>query len=224
MAICPARRRSWQYKSKSGYLGNDSFDFQVMDSEGRVSSATITINVNNSSPVGLAIYEPFNYAAGSDLNGKSGGGDVGFAGAVGGVPPSTVQAGSLGNGDILTKGGHIGNSKAKADRAISTAALADRGLLNDGATLWFSGYFGPDVGSSVSNGKFAFALANKRIPNRHEPEAWIPNEGSQPGPGLDSRSDHHGVPRRYKPPNSATRAMGPGFPATWLDLTSATNC
>ena len=108
------------YVSKSGYIGIDSFDFEVMDSEGQVSSATISITVNDSSPLGVAIYEPFNYPIDSSLNGQSGSGDVGFA-APWVATKGKVSVASLGNDEILTKGGLI---SAESNEFLQTALSA----------------------------------------------------------------------------------------------------
>ncbi len=174
------------YRSVPGYTGTDTFDFQVMDSEGQVASATITLNVSDATPVGLAIYEPFNYGVDIALNGKSGSGDVGFASpwvATGTTTP-TVRAGSLGDGDIPTLGGHVAQSKnLRAERAISTTALAGRGLLDDGKTLWFSVYAGYEANSNLTNSQLCIALANHTFASGTF-NKWIKDDGTQLGSGL----------------------------------------
>jgi hypothetical protein len=62
------------YSSGASYLGTDNFTFQVMDSEGQTSSATVTINVNGAG-IELHAYEGFDYDVGS-LTNRNGG--IGF--------------------------------------------------------------------------------------------------------------------------------------------------
>ena len=64
------------YTSQGGYSGSDGFTFQVMDTEGNVSSAAVNITVN-AAGVELLAYEGFNYPVGV-LTGQSGG--QGFSG------------------------------------------------------------------------------------------------------------------------------------------------
>ena len=71
------------YTSDSAHIGPDSFTFQVMDSEGQVSSATVSISVN-AAGIELYAYEGFDYAPVNDavagrLAGKNGG--TGWGGA-----------------------------------------------------------------------------------------------------------------------------------------------
>jgi hypothetical protein len=50
------------YTSDFGYIGNDFFDYSVMDSEGQIASEKVGIVIKApSKPVGLALYEPFDY-------------------------------------------------------------------------------------------------------------------------------------------------------------------
>ena len=65
------------YLADSSYTGPDSFTFEVMDTEGQVDSATISIDVTTAG-VELFVYEPFDYPVGP-LAGNSGG--TGMTGA-----------------------------------------------------------------------------------------------------------------------------------------------
>ena len=67
------------YTAAANATGADSITFQVEDSEGQIATATVNITVNTAAPVGLAIYEPFNYAVGN-LHGKSGASEIGLTG------------------------------------------------------------------------------------------------------------------------------------------------
>ena len=64
------------YTADGGYTGSDSFTFQVMDSEGQVSTASVNITVIAIS-VEPDVYEPFDYPVGV-LTGQNGG--TGFSG------------------------------------------------------------------------------------------------------------------------------------------------
>ena len=63
------------YTSDGGYTGSDSFTFQVMDSEGQTSSATVSISVSGAG-IELYAYDGFDYPPGSNiltpLNGGTG--------------------------------------------------------------------------------------------------------------------------------------------------------
>ncbi|HSP41504.1 MAG TPA: DUF6288 domain-containing protein, partial [Luteolibacter sp.] len=63
------------YMSNAGFTGTDSFTFEVMDSEGQTSSATVTIDVSTAG-IELYVHEGFDYDVGS-LTGRNGG--SGFA-------------------------------------------------------------------------------------------------------------------------------------------------
>jgi autotransporter-associated beta strand protein len=174
------------YTSALGYSGPDSFVFQVTDSGGLTSSATVTITVDPVSSIGVAIYEPFDYPAGS-LSGKSGSSEVGLTGAWT-ANETLLTAGSLGQGDLVTTGGKIsglaGNvNRFAGARAISPSALAGNGLLNNGATLWFGAVVGFDTGGNVTNSRLAIALANSQF-NSGNYDYWIVNEGPQLGSGV----------------------------------------
>ena len=174
------------YTSGSGYSGPDRIVFQVTDSGGLTATATVDITVDPLATIGLAVYEPFDYAAGA-LSGKSGPSEVGLAGSW--IANETlIAAGSFTQGDLITKGGKIAGlggsiNRFAGARAISTAALAGNGLLADGATLWFGAIVGFDTGGNVTNSRLAIALANSQF-NSGNYKYWINNEGAQPGAGV----------------------------------------
>jgi beta-lactam-binding protein with PASTA domain len=183
------------YTSDFNYTGSDAFTFKVTDSNGHVSSATIGITVAPISGIGLAIYEPFIYPAGG-LAGKGGSTEVGLSGTWAASTSAKVVAGSLAYGILPTAGGSIGNLNGGSNnyggtRAVSASALAANGLLNDGATLWFSVVMGygtnyavdPPVAANMTNARLAFALANSNFSTSNN-QYFIVNEGSQPGSGL----------------------------------------
>jgi hypothetical protein len=142
--------------------------------------------VDSTSTVGLAVYEPFDYAAGA-LSGRSGSSEIGLTGTWTGTD-TIITADSFSYGELLTKGGKISNLAGSVNRfagarAISTSALSGNGLLNDGATLWFSAIVGYDTGGNVTNSRLAIALANSPF-NGGNFKYWINNEGSQLGSGV----------------------------------------
>jgi hypothetical protein len=181
------------YTANLSYLGPDSFTFQVMDSEGQTSSATVSINVSPAGSI-LAVHEPFDYAPGA-LNGKSGASEIGFS-APWHASTAQVIDSSLSYGSLPVSGGSIGNLNGGSNhyggaRALSASALAENGLLDDGATLWFSVIMGygtnyaldPPVAANLTNARLALALANSGF-NTGNYRYYINDEGSQPGSGL----------------------------------------
>ncbi|HLP78337.1 MAG TPA: Ig-like domain-containing protein, partial [Candidatus Paceibacterota bacterium] len=173
------------YTSDYSYNGPDSFAFMVTDSEGQTSSATVSITVSANNVLPTAIYEPFNYPAGS-LNGVSGTSEVGFSGAWSTHVNTKAVATSLAYGSLPTIGGSMGNVSGNeygGKRSISTSALASNGLLNDGSTLWFSYINGYSATANTTNSRLAFALANNGFSTSNY-AYYILNDGVQPGVGL----------------------------------------
>ena len=210
------------YTGDFAYTGSDSFTFQAMDSEGQVSTATINLTVNARSGFDVAIYEPFDYPAGT-LNGKSGLSEVGLAGSwSANTTDSLVTAGSLAQGALPVKGGKISGMadvpRFGGSRAIKPSALAERGLLDDGATLWFSALLGMEATSS--NPGLALALANDSF-STDGFKTWIKDDGVQLGSGIGvhlgsdtrvSNQDGYSAPAQF-------RASGDGMLlGEWSDL------
>jgi hypothetical protein len=174
------------YTSGGSYLGPDSFTFQAIDSEGQTATATISINVANIG-VQLLVHEPFDYPAGL-LNGRSGTFETGFAGPWHANSTSLVVEGSLNYHDLAVSGGSIGNLTGSSNRyggsrTISASALTENGLLDDGATLWFSVVVGYGTGGNLTNSRLAIALANHNFSGGNF-QYYILDEGSQKGSGL----------------------------------------
>ena len=182
------------YTAVANYTGADSIAFEVQDSEGQVATATVSITVNAGAPVGLAIYEPFNYAAG-ELHGKSGASEIGLTGTWTAGSSMTTESPSLTYGTLPTSGNRVRSVNVTrygnpgGSRPISSSALAGRGLLDNGSTLWFSVVMGGYGGYLNGGNDIDLALGNNNLltgPN-------IPNDGSQPGSGLGVRLDSTGV-------------------------------
>ncbi|MCE9519455.1 MAG: DUF6288 domain-containing protein [Verrucomicrobia bacterium] len=186
------------YTPAFDYTGSDSFNFQVTDSEGQTSSAAVSITVGVGSGVPVAIYEPFDYATGS-LNGKGGSTETGLTGTWFSTSAVTqIASGSLTYGSLPVSGNSFGVSASAnnfgGSRSFSTSALAANGLLNDGATLWFSIVVGYGTGGNLTNSRLAFALANSRFSTGNF-QYYIVNEGAQLGSGLGvtlGRFDYRG--------------------------------
>ena len=122
------------------------------------------------------------------INGASGATEVGFTGAWTANASSTIVATDLTYGILPTTGGSIGSLSNNVNRfggarTVSTTALADNGLLDDGATLWFSVEAGFGTGGNVTNSRLGFALANSSF-NTSNFNYNIANEGLQQGSGL----------------------------------------
>lgn len=146
-------------------LGGNTIKLRVTDSAAKTSVVETTVNILPAVPV---VYEPFNYP-GTALNGQSGSSEVGFA------PLSTWNASvdsKLGPnrafGPLVTRGAGIGDLQTGVNRyggarTLNAAALTATGLLNDGATLWFSLMMGYDIGGNVTNSRLAFAFATNQF-------------------------------------------------------------
>lgn len=175
------------YTSDFTYSGPDSFDFQVMDSDGQVSTAAVSITVNPASAFEVAVYEPFDYPTGG-LHGQSGPAEVGLTGSWNAQTTATIVPGSLGYGTLPATGNSIGDLTYAQNhfggaRAVDVSALASNGLLDDGATLWFSALVGYDTGGNVTNSRLVLALANNQFSGGNY-DYWIVNEGPQLGSGV----------------------------------------
>jgi Family of unknown function (DUF6288)/Bacterial Ig domain/Divergent InlB B-repeat domain/Bacterial Ig-like domain/HEAT repeats len=121
------------------YSGRDSFVFKVIDSDGLIDTATVDIAVNGDS-VALNIYEPFDYPAGA-MAGASGSTELGLTGAwthAYGPGGEQIAPGSLSHGSVLTFSNHANADRSMIARPLAPGALSASGLLDDGATLWFS--------------------------------------------------------------------------------------
>ncbi len=172
-----------------------------------VLTVTIVLGVvvawSGSAQAAPAIYEPFNYPVYSGegdpdpntvpLNGLGGTTEVGLDGTWNAHSQSLVVADSLTYGDLPTSGGSVGqlayySNRYGGTRTVNAAALASNGLLNDGATLWFSlemGYGRNSAGTpaNLSNATLAFALANNQFSGGNY-AYQILDEGEQLGQGL----------------------------------------
>ena len=133
------------------------------------------------------VYEPFNYEVGG-LDGQGDPNQVGLEGTWNAQESALLIADSLTYGTLPTTGGSIGGLAGGSNhyggaRAISVDALAGNGLLDDGATLWFSVEMGFGTGGNTANARLAFALANDQF-NEGNYNYWINDDGEQLGSGI----------------------------------------
>lgn len=178
MAVSEADLRSTYGMS----LGGNTIKLRVTDSSAKTSIAQATVNILPAIPL---VYEPFAYS-GTVLNGVSGTTEVGLTGT---WNATTATLGpNLAYGPLVTRGAGIGNLAGGVNhyggaRPVDPTALKDKGLLNDGATLWFSVIVGYDTGGNLTNTRLGFGLANSQF----DPANFrynILNEGAQLGSGL----------------------------------------
>ncbi|MBT3293662.1 MAG: hypothetical protein HN919_16230 [Verrucomicrobia bacterium] len=179
------------YHPDTLYVGPDSFLFDVMDSEGATSTATVDITVEAVSHA-LEVYEPFAYTPGG-LDGQYGIYEVGLAGSWDAHDSTTVIADTLSYGSLVTRGGRVGFARSVnrygGGRSLDAQALSDNGLLDDGATLWFSILTGVETNANGTNVRLAVALATDPFGTGNG-DWWIQHSGSGVGLYLPS-----GVPR-----------------------------
>jgi len=116
----------------------------------------ITAAVLTASPASavLVVYEPF-ADGNSSLNGNAAG--TGLSGNWTAASGFTVGAGSLSYGSLPTSGNQVAYSGGNANSSVAlSSALSNAGLLNDGATVWFSMIVNtPDAGGSNADTGFA---------------------------------------------------------------------
>lgn len=198
-----------------GYSGPDRFIFEVTDSEGETSAAAVDITVSSVDTLQVAVYEPFDYPVGL-LNGQSGNSEIGFSDPWDAHKTHTlVEDGSLSYGKLPTVGGKMqpqgGNTWGGA-RAISPSALKANGLLDDGATLWFSAVVGYGPKYSYKWDRLSFALANNSF---HQGNARTPilDDGDLKGEGIGftmSKHTAHSTGGRVKAAHFRSESADPG--------------
>lgn len=122
-------------------------------------SAFSSISVN----AATIIYEPFSQAAG-DLSGKAGGTGLSGNWTASGNTVDIVKPPTLTYGDLENTGGQVNlpNSAGIYASVATTTALSSAGLLNDGATLWFS-YVFQKTANGGSNEQSGFAFGTDRV-------------------------------------------------------------
>lgn len=181
------------YTPTYGYSGSDRFTFEVTDSEGQKASATVMLQIDSTETLQVAIYEPFDYPAGP-LDGKTGSTEIGFDGPWKANKQNAATAeGSMSYAGLPTKGGKYATTGGNAwggTRAISSSALKDNGLLDDGATLWFSAVVGYGPKSNYKWDRLCFAIGNQGF---HEGNGttWILKDGEQLGSAIGFTLANH---------------------------------
>ena len=141
-------------------FGANTIKLRVTDSDTKTDIAETTVNIL---PATALVYEPFAYT-GTSLAGQSGSTEVGLTGVWSSNTNPTLFS-NLGFGALVTRGAGVGNLGGGSNtfgggREVSASALSGNGLLQDGATLWFSVIMGYDSGGNRTNSRLALALAN----------------------------------------------------------------
>jgi autotransporter-associated beta strand protein len=144
-------------------LGSNTIKLRVTDSDTKTAIAETTVNIL---PATAVVYEPFAYT-GTALAGQSGSTEVGLTGVWTSNTNPTLFS-NLGFSSLVTRGAGIGNLGGGSNtfggaRAISASALSGNGLLQDGATLWFSVIMGYDSGGNRTNSRLVFVLGSESM-------------------------------------------------------------
>lgn len=138
--------------------------YSVVPTTGTSPVAVTQINLGPHNTGGAVIYEPFDMAAVSSLNGKTPSG-TGLSGAwmrSAGTAANEMVVGASGMtyGALPVGGNFLKNSTTTGTRANNVLignSLTNAGLLADGATLWFSVLVRPVTGANATSG---FGLAD----------------------------------------------------------------
>lgn len=194
--------------------GSGLVNYTVVPSNGNATPATVQINLAGPPAGNAVIYEPFDYAVGG-LNLKSGNAEVGLEGTWYAKTTTLVTAGTLSYGSLPVGGAKLsdfsgGQNHFGGTRTIRAAALAERGLLNDGATLWFSMLVGYDTGGNVTNSRLGFALATNSFVNANF-NYNISDDGMLAGSGIGLTLGRFGVNGRTVATHFRDATSGTGF-------------
>lgn len=157
------------YTADFGYEGRDGFAFDVIDGQAVGRRAQVDIRVA-AIPVGVTVYEGFDYENGSHLLGQdSTASAVGLAGSWTNKtsnntskPSYGIFAESLAYPSLPSTGGrtklHGGGHKPIAYCTLDRAAFLRDGLLADGKEMWFSVVVGLGEKLNRTNGSLGFGL------------------------------------------------------------------
>ncbi|MFK7910536.1 MAG: sialate O-acetylesterase [Akkermansiaceae bacterium] len=136
--------------------------YSVVPTNGSAAPTEIQINMDGPPSGNAVIYEPFDYTVGG-LNGQ-GGSEAGLSGNWFANSTTLVTAGTLSYNGLPVGGAKLSdftNSQNRfgGSRDILPAALAANGLLDGGATLWFSFITGLQNDANRTNSRLAVALS-----------------------------------------------------------------
>lgn len=143
--------------------GSNTIKLRVTDSAAKTSTVEATVKIV---PATAVVYEPFAYSQ-ATLNGASGNIEKGFSDPW--VAHNDTKLGAnLPFGSLLTQGAGIGNltggqNRFGGRRALDASALAGNGLLDDGATLWFSVNMGYGSGRNSTNARLMLMLGTESL-------------------------------------------------------------
>ena len=132
--------------------------YSVVPTNGDATPATVEISLDGPAPGAALIYEPFDYVIGTNVAGQDGG--IGFGGPWGTTRNNPkVESPDKAWGNLPSLGGHARGSAWSALVRPIGSTLADAGLMDDGATLWFSVVMDLD-GQNVSNADLNLCLGS----------------------------------------------------------------
>ncbi|MFZ9938032.1 MAG: beta strand repeat-containing protein, partial [Luteolibacter sp.] len=143
--------------------GTNTIKLRVTDSAAKTSTVEATVKIL---PATAVVYEPFAYSQ-ATLNGASGTNEKGFSDPW--VAHNDTKLGAnLPYGSLLSQGAGVGNltggqNRFGGSRALDASALAGNGLLEDGATLWFSVNMGYGSGGNRTNARLMLMLGTESL-------------------------------------------------------------
>ena len=137
--------------------------YSLVPTNGSADPTEVEINLDGPPSGAAVIYEPFDYTVGG-LN-LQGGSEAGLSGTWFANSTTLVTAGTLNFGTLPVGGAKLsdftgGQNRFGGSREILSSALVNTGLLDDGATLWFSFISGIETGANRTNSRLALALSD----------------------------------------------------------------
>jgi hypothetical protein len=181
--------------------------------------AALAMLVSSEAQAAAVIYEPFADSEATLTGNTPGTGLTGTYGAVG--TSWAVASPSLAYGAIPTSGNRARKTTTAGTQwanYITTGTVADNtlknaGLLNHGATVWFSFLFKMDD-TAVSNGDAGFALGGSYVSGANA----IPMQNSASGIGVSMNSNSGNLSASYWPGAGAARVSS--AVVTWSTRTA----
>lgn len=134
----------------------------------------------------LIVYEGFDYTAGTNIPGQSGG--TGFAGdwvglLAGGAGTANVDAGAgFTFGTLAVNGGSLERNDRNGRGVVHRAVAPNPALTADGNTVWFSVLMDPTINTTATGGQFGNSYATLTFGNENLTDSSI---GTDNGSGTD---------------------------------------
>lgn len=197
--------------------------YTVSPTTGTSTTASAQINLSGLPSGSALIYEPFDYAVGG-LDAQSGISEVGLTNTWQANSTTLVTAGTLSYGSLPVGGGKLSDFNGGVNRFIGTrginaSALAAQGMLNDGATLWFSVLLGYDAGGNRTNTRLAFILGDESQSTGNN--TYYMNSPGTTGIGVNLGNVGHIQPylmTDQNTPNQAGSSPGPVLPSSTTNV------